>query len=230
MPRRDPNLAREKPESSGRASRRNPVQERSQETVHRIFEATSRLLGRIPLGDITTSRVAEDAGVSIGALYRFFHDKQAIIDAIAVKCVEEFRASLEGRFKEISLADGPAFLSTVIDAFVEFLDARPEFRTIAFGPHVSAATRKLQTEPDATGAGLVKRFMIESLGMRDVAELDLRLRIAIETGERLFAYAYEQADKAERARVIAEMKRLLSAYLFGAAESGSPGAGGSQTF
>ena len=41
----------------------------------------------------------------------------------------------EGRFKELSLADGPAFLSTVIDAFVEFLDARPNFRTIAFGRH-----------------------------------------------------------------------------------------------
>ena len=229
IPGRDLKRMKEKDECLGRASRRSPVQERSQETVHRIFEATSRLLGRIPLEDITTSRIAEDAGVSIGALYRFFPDKQTIIDAIAVKCVEEFRASLEGRFKELSLADGPAFLSTVIDAFVEFLDARPEFRTIAFGPHVSAATRKRQTEPDATGAGLVKRFMIESLGMRDVAELDLRLRIAIETGERLFAYAYEQADKAERARVIAEMKRLLSAYLFGAAESGSPGASGSQT-
>src|SRR5947209_16799699 len=128
MPRRDPNRTKERPESLGRASRRSPVQERSQETVHHIFEATSRLLGRIPLEDITTSRIAEDAGVSIGALYRFFPDKQAIIDAIAVKCVEEFRASLEGRFQEISLGDGTAFLRTVSDAVVEFLHAQPQVR------------------------------------------------------------------------------------------------------
>lgn len=196
-------------------TRRSPVQERSQDTVHRIFRATSRLLGKMPLEEITTSRIARDAGVSVGALYRFFPDKQAIIDAIAVKYVEEFRASLEGRFREISLADGPGFLGAVIDAFAEFLDAHRDFRTIAFGRHVSAATRKRQTEPDATGAGLVKRFMIESLGMSNLSEMDLRLRIAIEAGERLFAYAYEQPSTAERAQVIAEMKRLLSGYLFG---------------
>ena len=195
-------------------ARRSPVQERSQETVQRIFTATSRLLGKMPLDEITTSRIAQDAGVSIGALYRFFRDKQTIIDAIAVRHVEEFRASLEGRFTELSLADGPAFLGAVIDAFVEFLDARPDFRAIAFGRHVSAATRRRQTEPDATGAGLVKRFMIESLGMSNIAELDWKLRIAIETGERLFAYAFEQPSVAERAQVIAELKRLLSSYLF----------------
>lgn len=216
MPRGDTKLVQRKPESLGCSSRRSPVQERSQETVQSIFEATSRLLCKIPLEDITTSRVAKDAGVSIGALYRFFPDKQAIIDAIAVKYVAEFRALLEGRFTEISVADGPGFLSAVIDAFVTFLDARPDFRTIAFGRHVSAATRKRQTEPDATGASLVKRFMIESLGMSNVFELDLRLRIAIETGERLFAYAYEQQDAAARAQVVEEMKRLLSSYLFGA--------------
>ena len=202
--------------STAHTARRSPVQERSQETVERIFKATAELLGKAPLEEITTSLIARKAGVSVGALYRFFPDKQTIIDAIAVKYVEEFRASLEGRFSEIGLADGPGFLSAVIDAFAGFLDAHPDFRTIAFGRHVSAATRKRQTEPDATGAGLVKRFMIESLGMSNLSELDLRLRIAIETGERLFAYAYEQASVEKRRQVIEEMKRLLSGYLFGA--------------
>ncbi|MGH7837921.1 MAG: hypothetical protein ACREQC_08870, partial [Candidatus Binataceae bacterium] len=93
--------------------------------------------------------------------------------------------------------------------------ARPDFRTIAFGQHISAATRRLEIDPDARGAGMVKRFMIETLGMKDISGLDLRLRIAIETGERLFAYAYEQMDASERMRVISEMKRILSQYLFG---------------
>ena len=202
-------------EAAAHTARRNPVQERSQETVQRILRATSKLLRATPLEEITTSRIAHDAGVSIGALYRFFPDKQAIIDAIAVHHVEEFRASFEGRLAEINLADGPSFLNAVIDAFVAFLDARPDFRTIAFGQYVSAATRKKQTEPDATGGGLLRRFMLESLGMSNISELDLRLRVAIETGERLFSYAYEQTDDAERARVIAEMKHLLSGYLFG---------------
>lgn len=197
------------------AHRRTPQQERSQGTVQQIFRAASRLLADLSIDEITTSLIAHEAGISVGALYRFFPDKQAIIDAIAVHHVEEFRAAFEGRLSEINFQDGPAFLGAVIDAFVSFLDSRPDFRTIAFGPHISAATRRRETDPNARGAGLVKRFMIETLGMKDISGLDLRLRIAIETGERLFAYAYEQSNVEERTRVIGEMKRILSQYLFG---------------
>ncbi|MGH9699015.1 MAG: TetR family transcriptional regulator [Candidatus Acidiferrales bacterium] len=198
------------------AHRRTPQQQRSQGTVQQIFQAASRLLANLSIDEITTSRIAREAGISVGALYRFFPDKQSIVDAIAVHHVEEFRAAFEGRLSEINFQDGPAFLGAVIDAFVSFLDSRPDFRTIAFGPYISVATRRRETDPNARGAGLVKRFMIETLGMQDLSGLDLRLRIAIETGERLFAYAYEQTDAEERTRVISEMKRILSQYLFAA--------------
>ena len=202
------------PEDARRLSgRRSPVQERSQETVQRIFRAASDLLASAPIEEITTSRIARAAGLSIGALYRFFPDKQSIIDAIAVRHMAEFRTEFESRLSKLSFSDGPAFLSTVIDAFVTFLESRPDFRAIAFG-QISAATRQRQADPDAGGAGLVKRFMIESLGMKDLASLDLKLRIAIEAGERLFAYAFEQPDAAARDAVIDELKRLLSGYLF----------------
>jgi AcrR family transcriptional regulator len=206
----------EKPESkpTARASaRRKPLQERSQETVQRIFRAASELLASVPIDETTTSRIAHAAGLSIGALYRFFPDKQSIIDAIAVRHMDEFRAEFESRLASLTFSDGPAFLSAVIDAFVAFLESRPDFRAIAFG-QISAATRQRQADPNASGAGLVKRFMIESLGMSDLAGLDLKLRVAIETGERLFAYAFEQPDAPARAAVIAELKHLLASYLF----------------
>lgn len=196
-----------------KSARRSPVQERSQETVQRIFRVTSRLLATMPLDQITTSRISREADVSIGALYRFFPDKQSIVDAIAVRHMDEFRATFESRLTSMNFSDGPAFLGSVIDAFVAFLESRPDFQRIAFG-QISAGTRKSQTDPNASGAGLLKRFMIETLGMPDLSSLDLQLRIAIETGERLFAYAFEQSDVAERARVVAEIKRLLSSYLF----------------
>lgn len=194
--------------------RRKPVQGRSQETVQRIFAATSHLLTAVPINEITTNRIAHDAGISVGALYRFFPDKQSIIDAIAIGHMADFKKEFENRLAALNLSDGPTFLGAVIDAFVSFLEARPDFQRIAFGQQISAAARKRQTDPNASGAGLVKRFMIETLGMHDLASLDLQLRVAIETGERLFAYAFEQSGTADRAAVIGETKRLLSAYLF----------------
>ena len=196
------------------STRRIPVQGRSHETVQRILQATSRLLERVPLDEITTSRVAQESGVSVGGLYRFFPDKQAIIDAIAVQHVKEFEAQVRSKLLRTLPLNGKKFLGSVIDSFVEFLDDRPDFRTIVFGRHISAGTREQQIRPDIGAAGLVKQVLGLVLGVKDAATLTLKIRIASETGERLLAYAYEQGDSAERRRVIEELKTMLAGYLF----------------
>jgi AcrR family transcriptional regulator len=201
-------------ESLSVSTRRTPVQGRSHETVQRILHATSRLLERIPLEEITTSRIAQESGVSVGGLYRFFPDKQTIIDAIAVQHVKEFESEVRNRLVLLLPLGGPGFLSAVIDRYVEFLDARPDFRTIVFGRHISPATREQQIRPDKGATGLVRQVLIRFLGMKNSEELSLKIRIASETGERLLAYAYEQDDPAERSKIIDELKSLLSAYLF----------------
>lgn len=197
------------------AVRRKPVQGRSAGTVQQIFAATSALLGRIPVEEITTSLVAKEAGISVGGLYRFFPDKQSIIDAIAVRHMEDFKSTLLRKVATLALADGPTFLSRVIDAYVTFLDERPDFRTIALGRHVSAQARKSQAEPNAGPAALVLWFLMKRLGVKKTGDLDLKLRVLIETGERLIAYAYDQPAASDRKRVIAEMKLMLGNYLFG---------------
>jgi AcrR family transcriptional regulator len=204
------------------SSRRVPVQGRSQHTVQRVLDAASSLLEQMPLDDLTTTRIAAEAGLSIGALYRFFPDKQTIIDAIAVRHVEQFRSSLVGtvlktvtlhltKLKKLSPA---AMLGAIIDAYVLYLDEHPDFRAISFGRHISAATRERQVSPDAGVTALLKRFMLEQLDAADTAELDLKLRVVSEAGEHLIAYAYEQPTREERDRTIAEMKKMLAGYLF----------------
>jgi AcrR family transcriptional regulator len=204
-------------EAPAAAVRRRPVQERSADTVQQILAAASKLLGGMATEEITTSLIAREAGISVGGLYRFFPDKQSIIDAVAVRHMNDFKAALLGRVARLALADGPTFLSRIIDAYVTFLDQRPDFRSIALGRHVSAQARKSQAEPDSGPAALVRWFLVKRLGVKKSADLDLKLRVLIETGERLIAYAYTQETAAERRRVIAEMKLMLSNYLFGRA-------------
>ena len=76
------------------ASRRAPLQARSNQTVEEILDAASWLLGRLPFEQITTSRIAEQAGISVGALYRFYSDRQEIFDAIAVRELDAFRSGI----------------------------------------------------------------------------------------------------------------------------------------
>jgi len=206
--------------------RRLPLQSRSQHTVQRVLDAASSLLQQMPLEELTTTRIAAEAGLSIGGLYRFFPDKQTIIDAIAVRHVNQFRASLEAtvmktierEFANLETFDPAQILDSVVDAYVVYLDAHPDFRTISFGRHISAATREREASPNVGLPALLKNFMLERLGIPNTPELDLMLRVVSEAGERLIAYAYEQPTREERNRVIAEMKRMLSGYLFPAGQ------------
>ena len=52
--------------------RKSPVQARSTVTVEAIYEATIQVLLSDGLPRLTTTRVADRAGVSTGALYQYY--------------------------------------------------------------------------------------------------------------------------------------------------------------
>ncbi len=196
--------------------RRTPRQGRSQETVGKIIDAASALLaGGTDIRTLTTNRVAEAAGVSVGGLYRFFSDKQAIIDAIAVQRLDEFQTLLLDKVAETQPEGGAGYLNVVVDSFVAFLEDHPEFRQIAYGgSYISARVRQEQSDPAEGGSGFMKHFMVNALGMDPSHDLDLKLRIAAEVGDRLIAHAFDQPTDDARADVIRELKVLIAGYLF----------------
>jgi AcrR family transcriptional regulator len=63
--------------------RRRPRQARSRATWDAIVEAAAQVLERDGPAGFNTASVAERAGVSIGTLYQYFPDKQAILLAAA---------------------------------------------------------------------------------------------------------------------------------------------------
>lgn len=75
--------------------RRSPKQARSRATWEAIVEAAAQILEHRGPDGLTTNGVAERAGVSIGTLYQYFPDKQAILLAAARR--ELSSAPLAGR-------------------------------------------------------------------------------------------------------------------------------------
>ncbi|WP_263374095.1 TetR/AcrR family transcriptional regulator [Granulicella aggregans] len=61
--------------------RKSPVQARSAASVEAILEATVQVLVSVGKERLTTTRVAERAGVSVGTLYQYFPNKTALLQA-----------------------------------------------------------------------------------------------------------------------------------------------------
>lgn len=86
--------------------RREPRQKRSQVLVQSLLDATRLILEREGDCALTTNRIAEVAGVSIGSLYQYFEDKDAVVEAIFLAEEERMlaqRVSWAGEALELPL-------------------------------------------------------------------------------------------------------------------------------
>jgi AcrR family transcriptional regulator len=108
-------------------ARKQPTQRRSAETVAVIVEAAARVLEERGLGGFNTNAVAERAGVSIGSLYQYFRNKNALLEALFERQAEPFLRALEAIPKshpfQVALRD-------LIEASVEQQLNRPELARI----------------------------------------------------------------------------------------------------
>src|SRR5687767_9201431 len=77
--------------------RKTASQARSRATVDAILRATAHILVREGYDHLTTNRVADRAGVSIGSLYQYFPGKEALVKALLDRHVD---ITMEGLRRE----------------------------------------------------------------------------------------------------------------------------------
>lgn len=83
--------------------RKVPRQARAIATVDAILEASAQILGEGDKGQLTTNYIAERAGVSIGTLYQYFEDTNAILIRLANR---ENKSIADQVVAEISQVEG----------------------------------------------------------------------------------------------------------------------------
>jgi AcrR family transcriptional regulator len=110
------------------SQRRSPQRSGSQATVEAIFEATARILAREGRAGLNTNRIAEVAGVSVGTLYGYFSDKDAILLAMARRELDIARDRVAAALLEPDPEVHPA--RRAIRALVSAYNARGRTRRI----------------------------------------------------------------------------------------------------
>ncbi|MES0874913.1 TetR/AcrR family transcriptional regulator [Sinimarinibacterium thermocellulolyticum] len=88
--------------------KKQPRQARAQATFDAIVEAAARLLAAEGYAAVSTNRVAEVAGVSIGSLYEYFPNKQSIVATALARAMSEITAEVSGSMRTaLTLPDQP---------------------------------------------------------------------------------------------------------------------------
>ncbi len=99
--------------------RRAPRQERSRQTVDAVLQAVERVLKRDGIDALTTNRIAEAAGVSIGSVYQYFPDKRSIFTALHQRHVEQVGLVIERTVAEHTSSSLEVFACALVVALMD---------------------------------------------------------------------------------------------------------------
>ncbi|MBZ2188480.1 TetR/AcrR family transcriptional regulator [Alcanivorax sp. JB21] len=146
--------------------RKKPRQRRSQATWEAILDAAAQVFGQQGYA-ATTNTVAERAGVSIGSLYQYFPNKDALLMALAERHISEAGLVLQETFAGLlrDEPDLPETLQRLIHTTVALHEQDPAMHRLLFD--------QTPRTPDA-----VARFrQLESLLAAAVAQQLVRLGV-----------------------------------------------------
>jgi len=99
--------------------RKSPRQSRSVATVNAIFEATLQVLESDGPARLNTTRVARRAGVSVGTLYQYFPNKQALLFAALERHLAMLADAIEKACDENRSATVEAMAAAVVKAYLQ---------------------------------------------------------------------------------------------------------------
>lgn len=106
--------------------RKTPTQARSEATVDVIFKATIQVLLAEGGARLTTTRVAERAGVSVGTLYQYFPHKQALLYAVVQQHMEAFALEFEAACLKHRNEPMAVLTEGLVDAFLDIKIRQPD--------------------------------------------------------------------------------------------------------
>jgi AcrR family transcriptional regulator len=111
---------------------KTPVQARSIQTNEAIFEATIQVLLALGASRLTTTKVADRAGVSVGTLYQYFPNKQALLSALLKRHLEQVviaveQACVSARGKSVDI-----MAASIVDSFIDAKFERPELSRVLY--------------------------------------------------------------------------------------------------
>ena len=189
-------------------SRRTPQQQRSKAKVDAILDASENIVVGTGVDGLTTTIVAETAGMAVGTLYQYFDSIDAILDALVARHAEAFALRLKESLSGQQFRRKRDAANAALDALIDYYRGHPSFRALWRGA------------PNATGVGfgddagdvLVGLIIeaLESQGMASRTDPDFVLEVEVQwsVAQGLIRLAFRRDPDGDPA-VLNHLRRLF---------------------
>lgn len=194
--------------------RRKPSQSRSRDTVSCILEAAAHILRQEGFEKATTNRIAERAGVSIGSLYQYFPNKQALLMALTHQHMAEMQAVIIAQLNQVATQSLENAIQAMVDCMLEAHAKDPELHRVLTEHAPEFMPREQIQQMEDGYIALVTAYLRQREGELQVQNIEMASFIVTHTLETLTHRAATQQsahlnDPEFRIQVAALLKRYL---------------------
>lgn len=177
-----------------------------------MLDCCAELLDEVGYDNLSTTRIAERAGVAIGSVYQFFPDKKAITQALGLRFLDQFGARVTERIADASFSHWTAAVDAVVDEYIDMHRHVPGFRSLHFGDIVDTRLLNGGADNNRVISIRLRRIIVSVTGIPDDDALDRAVHVAVEAADAVLKLAFRD-DADGDTRLIGEAKRLVSSYL-----------------
>jgi AcrR family transcriptional regulator len=193
--------------------RKQPVQQRSAKRVEQMLEACAALIDELGYDGVTTTLIAERAGVAVGSLYQFFPDKRAVVQALTKRHLDYFTQQIDERLDWEHLEHWWQGVDTIIDIYVEMYRTVPGFGRVRFGDVIDLRFIEDGRDNNTVITEQIAHVIAEKNNI-PIETLYKQITVACDIGDAILALAFRRKLFGED-EMIAEAKKVVREYLSG---------------
>ncbi|MEO6827971.1 MAG: TetR/AcrR family transcriptional regulator [Microbacteriaceae bacterium] len=187
---------------------------------------TSQVLDEVGFDRLTTSMVAEGAGVAIGTLYRYFPDRIVLLKALHDREIRRLQDRIVDQLASAPVSEIWQAVDVAVTVFVDMFRNEPGFRIVRFVD----VKREPPMERDDPQVGYIARWLAEVLSktfqIAIDAELIFNLEVVVQTTGALVHHAFVLTPGGDP-RFIRKARAINRLHLEEAYGSGSGSGSGS---
>lgn len=192
--------------------RRQPQQDRGQRRVDQLLDAAAEVIAEIGVEAATTNAIAARAGASVGSLYHFFPNKDAVVDALADRYMREL-ASESAAAVPLDDARQPVdiMIDQILDPLIAFHIRHPAYARV-MEARMAPDRRSHLDEHHQYITGRIGALLAARWPQMPAALRDLRAHTGFQIVHALLPNA-ASAPQPRRDALMRELKTVLIGYM-----------------
>lgn len=195
-------------------ARKAPQQKRAMATLEALMTATARILVQKGYEGATTNHIAVAAGISVGSLYQYFPNKEALVAELVERQMTEEMEVLSRVLP--ALRGGPLRegVRKLLDAMLEIHRRDPALRRIIIEqvPRVGRLAKMLDLQSQI--AQVIRNHLEERCEEIRPRDLDMAAFILVHSVEAVIhGSVYKRPEYLGREKFVEELTELVVSYL-----------------